>query len=54
MGEHSGVAGGDIDAVALRAVQLGDGFGDAHADADALIVGKRDEARDAPVMVAAD
>ena len=54
MGDERRVACGDVDAVALLHVQVGDGLGDRHADADALVVGQRDDAADSPAALVPD
>lgn len=47
------MAGGDVDALTLCEGVFGDGFGQSHADAEALKIGKRHKARDAAVVFAA-
>ena len=48
------VAAGDVDAVAFGAVQFGDCRDGPHADADALEIGQRDDAREAAVVFLGD
>ena len=54
MGDQRRVAGRDVHAMALAHVQFGHRLGHGHADADALVVGQRDDAADAPAVLVAD
>ena len=54
MSDQGWVAAGDVDAVSLGAVQLGDGGHRTHADADALVIGQRDDSREAAMILLRD